>query len=195
MKTILLLLLFTGISVLSKGQTDPILQQRATLIMKATDSVDMDKILDLTYPKLFTIVPREQMAEALLEAFNTEEFTITIDSILVDTIYPIFTVGDGSYAKIKHSQILKMRFKEEIDTTDKESLNELLNNMKDGFPDSKVRFDAGTNCIVISGPGYMIAIKDSYAKEWCFVNLEDDDNQLISLLFNEDVVKKLKEYK
>ena len=195
MKTILLLLLFTGISVLSKGQTDPILQQRATLIMKATDSVDMDKILDLTYPKLFTIVPREQMAEALLEAFNTEEFTITIDSILVDTIYPIFTVGDGSYAKIKHSQILKMRFKEEIDTTDKESLNELLNNMKDGFPDSKVRFDAGTNCIVISGPGYMIAIKDNYAKEWCFVNLEDDDNQLISLLFNEDVVKKLKEYK
>ena len=85
MKTILLLLLFTGISVLSKGQTDPILQQRATLIMKATDSVDMDKILDLTYPKLFTIVPREQMAEALLEAFNTEEFTITIDSILGNT--------------------------------------------------------------------------------------------------------------
>ena len=168
MKTVLLLLLFTGISILSKGQTDPILQQRANLIMKATDSVDMDKILDLTYPKLFIIIPREQMAEALLNAFNTEEFTISLDSILLDTIYPIFKVGDGSYAKIKHSQILKMKFKEAIDTT---------------------------NSILISGPGYMIAIKDSYAKEWCFVNLEEEDNQLTSLLFSEDVLKKLKEYK
>ena len=195
MKTVLLLLLFTGISILSKGQTDPILQQRANLIMKATDSVDMDKILDLTYPKLFIIIPREQMAEALLNAFNTEEFTISLDSILLDTIYPIFKVGDGSYAKIKHSQILKMKFKEAIDTTDKEYLTELLNDMKEGFPDSKVRFDAGTNSILISGPGYIKAIKDSYAKEWCFVNLEEEDNQLTSLLFSEDVLKKLKEYK
>ena len=195
MKTVLLLLLFTGISILSKGQTDPILQQRANLIMKATDSVDMDKILDLTYPKLFIIIPREQMAEALLNAFNTEEFTISLDSILLDTIYPIFKVGDGSYAKIKHSQILKMKFKEAIDTTDKEYLTELLNDMKEGFPDYKVRFVAGTNSILISGPGYMIAIKDSYAKEWCFVNLEEEDNQLTSLLFSEDVLKKLKEYK
>ena len=52
---------------------DAALTARLNSFIKANDELNFDKILDFTYPKVFTIAPREKMKEALEEGFNSEE--------------------------------------------------------------------------------------------------------------------------
>ena len=41
-------------------------------------SLDLDKILDQTYQKVFEIASREQMKDVMFEAFNNEAMTIKL---------------------------------------------------------------------------------------------------------------------
>ena len=98
------------------AQEDPQLKVRVTAMLKVTESKDLEKMLDYTYPKLFTLAPREQIAEAMKNSFETDEFVSTFDSVKIKTIFPVFNSGNGQYAKITHTILMRMEFKEEIDS-------------------------------------------------------------------------------
>lgn len=179
----------------SFGQTDTALSQRATTMMKMTEQSDFDKILDYTYPKLFTIVPRGQMLELLKETMDNEDFLATLDSVRIEKIHPVFSVGDGRYAIINHSQLMMMKFKEPMDTSDKEEFDSFMSVMEEKFGKGNVRFDVPRNTVRIFMHSVMVAIKDSFAKDWCFVNFDSDNENIGKMLFSDEVLGKLKEYK
>lgn len=185
----LLFLLF--ISLKSIGQQDPALTERLKMVLKVTQEMDTEKILDLSYPKLFDIVPRETMAEAITGMYSNEAMTITLDSLQTKTIFPIFKSGEGQYAKISYSMIMRMKFTETIDSAE---VAEMLPEMEADFGKGNIRFDAASNTVIVKNHSELVAIKDQFAKEWCFVNYEAE-SELTPLLFSNEVVQKLKEYK
>jgi hypothetical protein len=86
-----------------------------------------------------------------------------------------------------------MKFKEEIDTTDNESLDMMTTMMEEGYGKGNVHFDKRANTIRISAPSTLVAIKNEFSPEWTFVNFDEDEgSQILPLLFSEDVIKKLK---
>lgn len=176
------------------AQTDPKLVERMNIMMKATEVPDYNTILDYTYPKIFSIVPREKMLEVLQMTFENKQFTVSLDSVIADTIYPVFTIGDASYAKIIHSQVMRMKFKEQLDSTNKTKFSATTNALKEQFGEDKVRFDTASNTINIRMRPDMIAIKDSFASEWSFINLKED-SPVTPMIFSEEVLEKLKQYK
>lgn len=173
------------------AQQDPKLQERLNLVMQATRNMDIEKILDLSYPKLFELAPREAVAEAMKAAFETEEFSTTLDSVNVTKVFPAFTVENGQFAKITHSMLMRMRFKEEIDSA---SLEEMMPLMEDGFGKGNVRFDKANNTFVVKDNSELVAVKDEHSAEWTFVNYEPE-SELAALLFSDAVIEKLKQYK
>lgn len=194
MKTILTALLFASLTLTSYSQTDPALSQRLDSVLEATRVFNVDKILDYTYPKLFTLFPREQMKEVLKSSFDNEVMTITLDSLIVDKIFPVFTIGDGSYTRVDHKQLMIMKFKEKIEAADKEATDAIIAEMETDFGKGNVRLDLPNNSIRIQDKASLIAAKDSHSKEWSFINLEDDD-KIMPRLFSSEVIKKIREYK
>ena len=79
------------------------LEQRLADFMKVNDEMDFEKVMDYTYPKLFTLAPREQLVKVMKDAFSSEEVKIELDSMRVDTVFAVFKIGDGSYAKVRYS--------------------------------------------------------------------------------------------
>lgn len=189
-KLFLSFLLFALLSKGSKAQTDTKLTERIAAMLKVTESKDLEKMLDYTYPKLFTLATREQMAEAMKNSFETEDFVSTFDSVKLGTVFPIFTIGKGQYAKINHTMLMRMKFKEEIDSAQSA---EMMPMMEEQFGKGKVRFDKNLNTIVILLNSKMVAVKDDYAKEWSFVNY-DEASPMVNMLFSKEVIEKLKEY-
>ena len=68
MKTVLIIICFVALSFTGKAQykkdsTD--MSTRLETFMQYNRLMDIDKVLDYTYPKLFTIAPREQVKEAM----------------------------------------------------------------------------------------------------------------------------------
>lgn len=185
------LCLVFAIGIQSKAQTDAKLMERLNEVLQATRDMNLEKILDMTYPKLFNIAPREAVGEAMKAAYDSEEFSTTLDSIKIEKIFPVFTLDQAQYVKIYHSMLMRMKFKEEIDSA---SVAEMLPLMEEGFGAGKVRFDKKSNTFVITDLAEMVAIKDEYAKEWCFVNY-DAESEMVTMLFSAEVIEKLKEFK
>jgi hypothetical protein len=175
----------------SAGQQDKELMDRLDSVLKVTQSKEFEKILDYTYPKLFTIITREQMVQELRSAFESEEFSVAIDSLKIKKIFPVFTTKDGQFTKIIHTMIMKMKFKEVIDSA---LVEPMIQQMEQGFGSGNVRFDNATNSFIAKMVAEMIAIKDEFAKNWCFVN-NDEENNLADLLFSKEVNEKLHTYK
>jgi hypothetical protein len=197
MKKILTCVLFHLLLVsVSLAQTDKRLMERLDSVLMVTQKSDFEGILDFTYPKLFTIVPRAEMLKALKGSLEAEEFSTTVDSVKISKVYPVFTVAGASYAKIEHTMLMLMKFKETLDTADAEGGGYMLKMMAAQFGEQNVRFDKAVNTIRIFMLSDMVAIKDDYAKEWSFVNFDDDENSaMASLLFSAEVLEKLKTFK
>jgi hypothetical protein len=185
---------FSVVTVFS--QNDPELKNRLQLFMEANRAMDFEKIMDYTYPKLFTIAPRAQMIEVIKSTFDNEEMQIGMDSLNIDSLYPGFAIKQSSYAKVKYSMKMVMKFKlnEEDNKDGKMQMAEMmLPVMKKQFGNDKVRVD-DAGVFHIKTTTYMVAIKDEYAKEWCFVNLNETD-PLTKKILSKELLDKLATYK
>jgi len=190
-KTAFLLCLSLILSVAGKAQQDARLLARLDSMLLVTQEMNLEKILDYTYPKLFTIATREQMADAMKSSFETEDFKTTLDSVKIGKVYPVFSTKEGKYAKISHTMLMRMHFTE---TIEEEQSQAVIPAMEKEFGAGKVRFDKEKNTIIISLNSEMVAIQDEYAAEWCFVTYTEEDS-MVNLLFSQEVIEKLKEYK
>ena len=78
-------------------------------------SAGFEKVMEYTYPRLFTIAPRDVLVSTMKNAFENDEFTIELDSVKVHTIFPVFVIHDTSYAEVKHTMLMKMKYKKTDD--------------------------------------------------------------------------------
>lgn len=184
------------IAVTCFSQNDPELSKRLNAFMDHTSKKDISKIMDYTYPKLFTLVPREKMEEMMKGLFNSEEITVSMDSLKVDSVYEVFKINEGSYAKIMYSMrmIMKLKPEEGVSKEKQAETNEMMFDiMKAQYPGDRVSMDSnGVLYIYTRKP--MVAIRDEYAKEWCFMNINEKD-PLTKALLDDKILKKLATYK
>lgn len=177
------------------AQQDTALVNRLNNVLKYTQLMDMNKVLDLTYPKLFTIVPREDLLGLMQNSFETEQFSSTLDSLKADTIFPVFKIQDESFAKIKHTMLMRMKFKNTPDSATEASNGVMIGLLAAQFGEDHVRFDKPNNTIIISMLSTMIAVKNKSENLWYFVNFDEGNKEMLDLLFSEEVQAKLTEYK
>ena len=175
------------------AQDDSLLTKRLSEILVYTQQKNTEKVLDYTFPKLFKIVSRKQMADAINGMYDTEEFNIDLDSLFTIKVHPVFKIEGKEYCKIIHNMVMRMKFKKAIDTTGAESeANFYLEMMGDKYGKENVRFDAANNTLVIKSASDMIAIKEN--NDWYFANYDEDNPKFLDLLFSKAVQNKYKTY-
>lgn len=194
MKTLFLLVFFTALGMAGGAQQDTALVNRINQMLTLTQKKDLEKIMDYTYPKLFEIASRELMIATLKETYDSEEFSIEIDSIRIINIYPVFVIKDTSYVKVKHTMLMRMKYKQPVDTNDTDIRNTLVSILEQRYGEGNVRFDAVANSLNISMKPDMVGIKDKTSNTWTFANLDEDNPALLEMLFSQAVRDKLKEY-
>lgn len=194
MKSIFLGLSFVFFGIIVNAQQDTSLVSRVNEMLKLTQSKDIEKVMDYTYPKLFTIAPRETLITAMKSAYDTEEFTIEFDSVKIHTLFPVFVINDTSYVKVKHTMLMKMQYKEPYDTADKESREFMISLMQEKFGKGNVRFDLVANSLNIFMIPDMVGIKTK-TSNWTFANLDDDNPAMLNMLFSKQVLDKLGKFK
>lgn len=177
------------------AETGNSLEQRVAEFMKVNDNMDLDKVLDYTYPKLFEIVPRADLEQAMKDGFNNEEMKVELDSLQVIKVHPIFVEGKGSYAKIDYSMVMIMKFKQDSAGSDNSETNEMIRaSMAQKYGEENVTMDNTTGILRIHMASPMVAAKDEHSKEWTFVNLKEGD-AMINKLFRKEILDKLATYK
>lgn len=160
-----------------------------------TKTKQYEKLLDYTYPKLFDLVPKETLVESMRETFDSDEMSIELDSMKIDTIFPVFIIADTNYVVAKHTMLMKMKYAEPFDTANSESTQTMVSLMELKFGVGNVRFDKLNNSLNVYMKPDIVGIKPKSTNIWTFVNLNEDNPLMLGMLFNNKVIEKLKEFK
>ena len=194
MKTLLAALLAIGGIVSVAAQTDVQLKRRLENFIGFNKQLNFDSVIAYTYPKIFTLVTREELLESLKNSFENEALNIALDDIRTDTVFPVFMEQGGKYAKISYSMKMIMRLKSKGGDTSgqKEQTEAVISGLQTQFGHDKVHTDSSGN-IILQMKAQMLAAKDKYAKDWCFVNLREGDAN-IAQLFSKEILGKAAAY-
>jgi len=194
MKILLAALLAIGGIVSVAAQTDVQLKRRLENFIGFNKQLNFDSVIAYTYPKIFTLVTREELLESLKNSFENEALNIALDDIRTDTVFPVFMVQGGKYARISYSMKMIMRLKSKGGDTSgqKEQTEAVVSGLQTQFGNDKVHTDSSGN-IILQMKAQMLAAKDKYAKDWCFVNLREGDANIVQL-FSKEILNKAAAY-
>ena len=176
------------ISFYNHAQNIDALKINANKVYDCTAKQDFNCILDLSYPKLFSIAPRETMLEVLKNSFGgNPDFKIKMITVDPNFQYgEIKKIENKTFCVIKHNNAMTMTFTEKIETPDM-----YISLFKESMKTDDITFDEKTNSINIKLISTMIAVADDTTKnEWRFLN-DDKSGKIFSLIFNDNIKKEL----
>jgi len=187
MKEILFVLvpLFCAATVFSQDMES--LRSRAETMYAASYNLDLDAVVEATYPKLFELTNKETMKQTMARVFNNETMVITFNNPKTEFKYSaIKTIDNRKFALVEYLNSMNMNLTSAVDA-------ELAQTMADGLKRSgnytTVIYDEKSNKILAEGPAIMIAIADDLTNnQWMFINY---DPKVFVRLFPESLKKEL----
>ncbi len=191
-KLLITFVFFLPATLSSVAQHDKQMIERLDSVLIYTQQANYEALMNLTYPGLFKLVPKEKLVETLKAALYTEDYEASVDSVKLTKIFPAFVVDNGTYVKISHSMLMLMKIKEPFDTANQKDLDLMIASMEEGMGKGNVRFDKPTNTFKIIMMATLIGVKNEQSPQWTFANL-DEDSPVAELIFSKDVLAKLKE--
>lgn len=151
---------------------------------------EIERVLDYTYPKLFTIVSREQMLEVMKNTFDNEEMTITMDSLKLVKTWPMLSLPEGEFVQMEYSMIMRMQFKQMDSTLTPDKMETISSLLEMKYGAGNARYDSVSGQILIHINSPLLAIKDELSPQWTFVNFIKDD-PITPMLLSQDIIDKL----
>lgn len=181
-KFVYLSFLLLGLNAYSQDLAS--LKVNAQKAMDYTIAMDLNGLLDLTYPKVFTLSPREEVLKVLDQAFNgNPEFKIKMIPVAPNFNFgPIKKIEGHTFCVIKHNNAMEIKFTDKIENPDA-----IIEVFKSGLKADEVTFNPEKNSLTAKVVSTMVAIADESTKnQWTFLN-NDNEGALFSTLFNEKI--------
>jgi hypothetical protein len=190
MKIKLILLLLLSYCPFAFAQNIDTLKKEAQNMYQATLSMNFDAIIEGTYPRLFELVPKEQMKELLIATFaENEEMKVELISVPANFSFgEIKKIGEQTFCLINHDLKMKLTLVQKVEDDEIELMTTL---MKEAMETNDIVFNKENNAFSILKKAAMIAIVDDFTQnEWKFIN-KDKNNAFVNKLFNEKVIQEL----
>lgn len=180
------LLLFLSIFIFGRSQQKSEILPLVENMITYTHAGDYNKVLDQTYPKLFEMVPKEQMLEILRSSLKNEDFEIGFNKIDPDIrVFDVKEINGGKYAEVKYINSLSLKFFNE-EMVDPAGMKGVL---EASFPGSKVSWNDNHKSFNIVFDARMMAISNQLTGgTWKFLNSSKNDVELVKLLLDEEVI-------
>jgi hypothetical protein len=194
MHRFLFILLLTLLNQFAFAQEDSSIRSRLESFLAFTETMDVDKALDITYPRVFALVSREDMKKELKKSMNSEEVSVRLDSFRVDTIFPVFQLDSGQYAKIFYRMNMHMKILQQAEDEEETDPDMMVRIFEFQFGEGNVSYNKEKKEFKIRHRAALVAIRDDISPQWTFLNLETD-SPLSGILFSEKLLEKLETYK
>jgi hypothetical protein len=163
------------------------LKEEANKAYIAGSNMNFEGIFETTYPKVFDIVSKEMMQMGMEQMFNNEDFSIKLVQVEPHFEFSeIKQIDQQKFCMVDHDTKMIMIFKEKM-----EDAQMMVDIFKSSMETEEVTFDEKENAFHIKVRSTMVGVSDEITKnQWKFIN-KDKSNQLINMIFSEDVIKQL----
>jgi hypothetical protein len=181
-------ILFVLVSFFGFSQSLESMKIEVQKIYDLTIEKKFDIVLESTYPKIFEVVPKKAMKEAMNSMFDNEQMTLTIEKVNPDfTFGEILIIQGSKYCIIEHNNKMTMKFKEELG----EGKEFILTSLNESMTGYKVTLNEKTEVFTVNGKAKMIAISDEFTNgSWKYVNY-NGESPMMEKVLGKEVLQKL----
>ena len=190
-KLITLLFLLTVAAANSWGQsseTDAI-QQRLDEYFQATEAKEWDKVVDMVYPKLFTLVKKEDMVQ-LFADMEGNGMVFQMKNFKVNSISETADHEGERFALVDYSAGMNIRFTSAA-YQDSSMVSVLQASFAATYGEENVRYKKEDNSFDIQAEKTMFAIAPEGSADWAFMENNPGQEGLLGTLIPEVVREKL----
>jgi hypothetical protein len=149
-------------------------------IVAYTHQKNMDKVIDMTYPQIFKVMPKAQMkamANGVLDGMGIK--TIFEEVPLMLNLSPVKKLSTASVCLGKYNQSMVLEFKNP-------SMIDIIT--KTAMKDTKIE-KVSANSVRMKGTQYLLAIKDSYTNNtWKYLRYDDEDTATNARILSKEII-------
>lgn len=162
------------------------IESKLNLYMDKMMDGDYEEMMDITYPKLFEIAPREAIVAVFKETFAGEEMKITFANHKILKISDnLVMVENRLYTLVDYNLDMVMALKGEME----EAAAFMLPEFENEYGKENVTYDKDKSIFSIKMKNQMIAIKEN--NEWYFLENKKEQKALLKMILDSDVLRKL----
>ncbi|MEC4049418.1 hypothetical protein OX284_008250 [Flavobacterium sp. SUN046] len=178
------------LSSFSFAQNRQDLEKNAQKMYDASYNMNFVEVLDLTYPKLFDIVPRDKMLEMLNKTFENETYKVRLVFITPKFIISeIKKIEDKTIDVITYTNAMRITFEQKLT---QEKADEIVKAYKETGAYTVVNYEKDRNSFYIEGKSTLLAIADvSTDQQWKFVNYDKRRADMMTKIVGENILKAL----
>ena len=156
-------------------------------IITYTSQMKIDKVLDMTYPQLFTVMPKAQMSAMANGALASMGVKMIYEQVPIDLkMTPIKKLSKSTICLSRYNQSMVLEVKDS-------RLLDMVAQAK--MKDNKIE-KLGTNKIRIKGSSYLLAIKDAYTKNtWKYLRYDDENAAANGKILSKEIIASVAQLK
>jgi len=188
MKKLLYIVAVLLVSFQGFSQDAASLKANAQKYYDITVKLDYTMMMEMIYPKLFDIVPKETMLTTLKKTFEENEgFKVKLMPVAPNFVFgDIKKIGNQSFSVINHDTAFKIIWDEPIPA---EEIQSYIDSFKATMNTQDVVYDAPNKTMDIKARSKLIAVADETTnKEWKYLTYSD---QIFPMIFNEKIKTEL----
>lgn len=186
MRKILFLLL--ALPLVSHAQDAPSLRSAASQYVEALRKLEVDTFLDMTYPKSFTVVSREDVKKGF-QNFTNESNGFSMKMLEVAPNFEfqeIKKIGNQQFCVVRFDTGMELKFKEDMS----EGAEMMCEMMKQQTGAKKVSFNKERNVFTVEQNATLVGVWDDTTNgKWMFVGTSP--GQALDSIFPADIRQKL----
>ncbi|HEV7779761.1 MAG TPA: hypothetical protein VGO58_00765 [Chitinophagaceae bacterium] len=185
--------LLASCSCTAPQKEDAAIRNRLDEFFHCYKAMDMEKMIDYYHPVIFEHTTRESVLDDMKKNLAGRSPLFKIDSFHVDSLYPVFRVEDGRYAKVSYSINVWVDAGEPEDSVAPKKITGPVTDhviSTDMYPApqatlrrtliwgnepgmKKIGVDPATGWTKFHVNRQLLAIKDPHAKKWSFISLDE----------------------
>ena len=163
------------------------ISQQAERFFQATQEKNWDAVLDLTYPRLFELAPREQIRKLFTE-MESEGMTFSFHDLEIDEISAVTIVGEEQFARVDYSSLMKIQLEGE-NFDDASTIELLRTTFEQSFGAGNVQYISDGKIFEVDSKKTMLAVAGKGKSDWKFIEVNAAQKELLKGILPETVLE------
>jgi len=146
-----------------------VFEKKLNLYLEAMQSFNIDLIINMTYPKLFTVIDQELFRQYMSSMLNSKDVKMTAFTTNTPQIAPIRRFSNGTeFTQIDYNSTITLQFINPNLYGSREQMNYLYDVSIHKFGVKNVSIDLNKRTLKVTKPEKLLAIKEEGA-QWKFL--------------------------
>ncbi|SOE23631.1 hypothetical protein SAMN06298216_4016 [Spirosomataceae bacterium TFI 002] len=193
-KLVLLFILFCSFGIQLFAQSDSAkIANIYSEILLGIENGDFSKSFDYSYPKIFELVPRKVMEEAVTQMLNQEGMEIGFLENEIKSIRPIGEIDGTNYQKVVYRSKMFIKVESESDSTSSFMETMLRVNLNKTFGSENVSYDELDNRFIIDANKIGLAVLDTAYDGWKVLTIEPHMAPILEKFIPEEILNQVLE--